>query len=343
MKIKNILLALLFSIIAIASYGKRTYITLKMIEELNPANFKSNFSDYNQSTSLFCAQLSDAAYLDSSDFPVLEYILNLKYQENKFKLLNLETKRHARALLFFTKDFLIIAFRGTEFNIMRDIITDIKILPYTTTGNLKLKYHNLQDGHGGFRRGIMDLITEKYIFEKMDSMINLYSNVPNTFPIYLTGHSMGAAYSSMFTNTLITDTKYNFSGAYNFAPPLAISCKNARDICCTQKGEKIYDIVNYLDYVPRASRKGRHQYSHIGKFYRISGHGLIFREDEHYIKRDRKEKGLKKLIEFHSLNSYKAAIRFDKNTNDDIKQRYEKNETAIPGYFYPVVCRKCPK
>lgn len=298
-----------------------SYITPDMLRALNPANFDADFSTYKQNTALFCAHLSDAAYLPMDKFVELESRLNTAYS-NSYTITVIETSVRSRALFLLNKNFLVIAFRGTEFNEMKDILTDGKFKNYRTNDDSRLALHNLPTGHAGFRRGIMELINETAIFEKMDKLIASLPAGVSKLPIYLTGHSMGAAYASMFTGCLFQDKNYNFKGAYNFAPPLAIDCEEANSIrnAC---GSLIYDIVNYKDYVARAGSYCRRNYSHIGKFYRISDLYTLYQEDEHYVRFTRKEYGVKSLIEYHSLQGYINATGLDANTEAEIQKRVD--------------------
>ena len=88
------------------------------------------------------------------------------------------------------------------------------------------------------------------------------------------------------------------------------------DYMKTKYGNKVYDIVNYKDYVPRAGRNG---VAHFGKFYRICKNGLIYSEKESYIKFGFFEY----LSEFklHSLKNHLKAIRQKNNSFYGITNR----------------------
>ena len=163
------------------AYSVPTYITPQMIRALNPANFNPDFSKYNQKTSLFCAHLSDAAYLSKTEITMLQYMLNQEYGNKTFQITDLESSVRSRAVLVLTDKFLIISFRGTEFNKLKDILTDGKFKNYRNSDSASASLHNLPTGHAGFRRGIMALMKECNLYNSIDSLISLKTKKRNEF------------------------------------------------------------------------------------------------------------------------------------------------------------------
>mgnify|MGYP006077442877 FL=1 len=291
----------------------------EILEDLNLAKFDNDFSTYNQLTSIYCSQISEVAYWDSDEINELNKLMNEKYPDDNhhWELIDhYDKKDHTQALLWGNKNFLIIAFRGTEPSLFKDWITDAKFWNYENNPDSKEDLANMPAGHGGFRRSLMSLITKEDIFKKIDEIILKCSSesLKSNFPIYLTGHSLGAAISQLFIEPL-NYKGYNFSGAYHFAPPLAVSC-TLNDYMKEKYGDMVYDIVNYKDYVPRAGRNG---VAHFGKFHRICKNGLIYSETEAYIKFRFFEYFSE--IKLHSLNSHTLALKNTDNTVQKIKER----------------------
>jgi hypothetical protein len=291
----------------------------EMLEDLAINKFEKNFSSYNQLTAIYCSQVSEIAYWKSEDIKNIENQLNNKYPNDNYHLQLIDhkdKKSHTQALLYGNKFFLIVAFRGTEPSRIRDWITDAKFWNYENNYTTIEQLANMPAGHGGFRKSLISLITEKKMFDKIDKIISKLKPdfEKSKFPIYSTGHSLGAAISQLFIEPL-NYKGYNFSGAYHFAPPLAVSCK-LNDYMKTNYGDKVYDIVNYKDYVPRAGRNG---VAHFGKFYRICKNGLIYSEKESYTK----FRFYEYLSEFklHSLANHHKAIRSSENSLAEITKR----------------------
>lgn len=304
---------LLFLLNCATSYSQNDTI----INELNPINFDKSFSSYNSKTALFCGQLSELAYWDETKLSNLffqikdaypNYNLNSKYIYNK--------ETGAKVLLWCCKDFLVISFKGTEPSKIKDIITDVKLWNYKNKPKQNDALANMPPGHGGFRKSLASLIQGSNLFDSINKIIkesNPNSNI-NDFPIFLTGHSLGAALSQLFMECLHYK-KYNFSGAYHFAPPLAVSCE-VNQYMSDNYGDKVYNIVNYKDYIPRAGRKW---VAHFGKFYRICNDSLIYKETEAYVKFSKNEYFQE--LKYHKLNNHLIAIRDPKNSIENINSR----------------------
>lgn len=288
-----------------------------LLEELNHSLVNLDFKKYNPSTALYCGQLSELAYQKEENIEkVLEKlkentnneITNFSYLESK--------KSNTQVLLWCTNKFLVIAFRGTEPSILKDWFTDAKFWNYENHPSQNESLANIPPGHGGFRKSLIRLIKEENIFQEIDAIISKTN--PNSditeFPIILTGHSLGAALSQLFIEPL-NFRGYNFQGAYHFAPPLAVSCEY-KDYMEENYGDRVYDIINYKDYVPRA---GRNQVAHFGKFYRICDDSKIYQAQEAYVKFSMKE--YFKVVKYHKLSNHLEAIRMNQNSLDNITSR----------------------
>lgn len=299
----------------------------QLLEEINPSLFQKDFSEYNQATALFCAQISEVAYWNERNINILHKQVMEKYPDYniQYKLIEDTFKfHHNQVLLWGNKDFMIVAFRGTEPDKLKDWLTDSKYWNYENTDDFNDKYSNMPAGHGGFRRSLMRLLIEKGLIDEIKSLIkNINPNSDiESFPIYLTGHSLGAALSQLFILPLKYN-KLNFSGAYHFAPPLAVTCEINNEMR-QNFGEIVYDIVNYKDYVPRA---GRNNVAHFGKFYRICDNSLMYKEKESYVKFNFWEYFTE--FKLHSLGTHISLLRNKANTAELINERYKNGENCM--------------
>lgn len=290
-----------------------------LLSDINPSNFNQDFSEYNQETALFCAQISEVSYWDERNIEILKQQVNQTYPESQvsYKLIDDSYGiHHNQALLWANKNFMIVAFRGTEPSVLKDWLTDSKYWNYQNSDGYNDELSYMPAGHGGFRKSLTRLIKEKNLVEEIKKKINEVNPQTDikTFPIYLTGHSLGAALSQLFIVPLQYN-QLNFKGAYHFAPPLAVTCKMNTELR-EKYGSVVYDIVNYKDYVPRAGRNGT---AHFGKFYRICNDGLVYKEQEAYVKFSLSEYFNE--FKLHALKSHIDLLRKTANTPTLIKQR----------------------
>ena len=179
-----------------------------LLNDLNPENFNQDFSNYDQSTAIYCAQLSEISYWNCTKVKTVVDGLNKRYLNNKHHHEFLEDKKSGTQLLLFgTSDYMILAFRGTEFTKeVKDIILDAKLFSYYQDSG----YSELPAGHGGFRKGIMNLMDNQNLIQRLsDFRIKCNSNKIANFPVYTTGHSLGAALATLIIKPL-TIEKFNF-------------------------------------------------------------------------------------------------------------------------------------
>ncbi len=290
-----------------------------VLTELNPILFKKDFSEYDQQTALYCAQLSEVAYWNERNIEELYKKAKATYPDQNIHYTFIDDSysiHNNQALLWGTKDFLVIAFRGTEPSVLKDWLTDSKYWNYENTDQFDDTLAHMPPGHGGFRRALMRFITVKRIKTEISAIIKRCNAgiAEQDFPIYLTGHSLGAGIAQLFIEPL-NFYKFNFKGSYHFAPPLAVTCKLNSEFK-TKYGNFVYDIVNFKDYVPRAGRNG---VGHFGKFYRICDDGLIYKEDEAYVKFNLGEHFSE--FRLHSLKHHTWLIRNKLNDVSSINSR----------------------
>jgi len=131
---------------------------------------------------------------------------------------------------------IILCIRGTNFNEMTDILTNIKIIPEEVTLNdgRKMKVHS------GYHEGAIEIM--KLMKTQLDALL-----LEKMRPIHITGHSLGGAIASLIA-LYLQDKGYKNISCRTFASP-AIGNKSFRKIM-----EKEFpDFERYvydLDYVP---------------------------------------------------------------------------------------------
>lgn len=303
--------------------------------DLNPSNLNLDFSEYDQKTATFSAQLSNIVYEEELSINSFVSKLNNLYPEAEYKMKFMEDKKtDTQMMIFGNKNFVFLVFRGTYG--FHDLMRDGKFRgvrsKIDSTG--KSFHPNLPAGHRGFRKSVIRLLDSSLVnlYGEIDNfIINELKKDKNSIPIYLTGHSLGAALSSMIINPLLKKG-YNFKGAYHFAPPLAIWDTDANELIHNPKIHDVtYDIINYTDIITRMPGYGRKKLKHIGKFFRVCypnrdfSNPLIYHEDEEifykYLKRE-KVKPIGALFkDYHRLKFYIAAVSLSVNSIEQIMER----------------------
>jgi len=316
---KKIFLVVVLASVKIECIAQKEII----VKDLNPLQFELDFKNYSQNSALYCAQLSNIAYWDSLEIKRFykKMVANYPDENIQYKIIDDNSgSNHIQALLWCTKRFLVIAFRGTEPKRIKNWYSDSKFFYYENLPEKNEELSYIPGGHAGFRRALIGLMVDKNIFNEIDLVIQKSNQTIDRkqFPIYLTGHSLGAGISQLFIHPLHY-RKYNFSGAYHFAPPLAVSCEINQQMR-NDYGNITYDVVNYKDYVPRA---GRNNVAHFGKFYRICNDGLIYKENEAYVKFKLSE--LKDEFKLHSIKNHILYIGKNENKLENIIKRSTGN------------------
>jgi len=121
----------------------------------------------------------------------------------------------------------VLAFRGTEKEQFKDLITDLKAQMTRTGGDSKGK------GHTGFLEAFQTV--ERPIREEVDKL--------DDYALYITGHSLGGALAVIATAKLEKD---NTAACYTFGGPRVGSSEFGEAIRAP-----IYRLVNTADVVPR--------------------------------------------------------------------------------------------
>ena len=342
------LLAVLLSIPTIRTALAQT--SSFVLDDLNPDDFNLNFEEYDQSTAVFCAQLSNLAYYDLAEVDIRIEALRARHPENtiRYKFINQSNTEYplskaqinsgekrskltksntdTQLILFGTKKFIVIAFRGTTG--MKDIKTDLKYFDHEINPEERIaEYRDLPSGHKGFRESIYSLINQQHLFKQLKAFIGQYTDDPTNFPVYLTGHSLGGALAIMAIKPLQYNQEFKFGGAYTFAPALAVSCSN-KDKFENEKA-LIHNVVNHTDIVPRLNFR---HYRLIGNFYRLSKYepnhcieddGALYHEEVRFVKMLAKEdlRFMNSVLGYHRLDRYIERLKLTLNSNKEVKAR----------------------
>lgn len=285
----------------------------------NPSDFRTDFTSYNWKTCLMMARLSELSYDNEDTIRTVVSAINKQYHAGlKYQFIESKGHNNVQLLLAGTKDYCIVAFRGSKEFL--DWVADGRIRPYHNIDTVLLK--GLVSGHAGFRSSMIQLIHAD-IYTRINAFIkdSLGADLKK-IPFYTTGHSYGAALAELFI-MMAADHQYNYKGTYAFAPPLAIVSKEAKMIS-SRYGNIIYDIVNYKDYVTRGGFRGT--YSHFGKYFRLCDGVLYHVDSVSYVKYSLHEKTSLQLLKDHRIANYIENLSNPVNNETEVEKRYRNKE-----------------
>jgi len=205
---------------------------------------------YSDRTAWIMAVLAKLVYIpfeESED----EYA-RLKYnlESGGFELINTFSKGSTQAMLVKNESFAVLAFRGTEPKKIGDVITDIRVYKDST-----------KEGkvHAGFQEAY-----EAVAAEIENSLIK------DEWPLYITGHSLGAALATVATQNLeLKLKKLMISACYTFGSPRVGNRQYEKNIKAP-----FYRLVNSTDVVTLMPSIG---YTHVGDARFLSRSGDLYR------------------------------------------------------------------
>ncbi len=246
------------------------------------------------------ARIAKEVYLKKSEedlTPDEQKILgNLQEEDEGFTSVFGINNKSAQAAVVEHKDFLCIAFRGTDE--LKDWLDNINAFSIDVL---------FGEFHRGFWRSVED------IWEPADSKCRELQEQKKR-PIFFTGHSLGGAMATIAAAKYIHEDK-PFTSVYTFGQPRAMSRKTARifNVECKSRFHRFHNNNDIVTRVP-ARLMG---YSHVGSYLYISEEKEIHQEAGFWFKfidyfdgafSAVKEKGLDG-VEDHKIDHYLAAIK----------------------------------
>jgi triacylglycerol lipase len=186
-----------------------------------------NRAAYSDRMAWIMAHMAKLAYIpfEESDLGMeqLEYSL----QSGWFNLMKTFNKKGTQAFLAKNDEFAVLAFRGTQPTRWEDVRTDLRALKQKT---IEGKVHK------GFKEAFDDVRDE--IFDIVDKSIG------KDLPLYITGHSLGAALATVATQELEEKFDDLIAACYTFGSPRVGDGKYEKSIKAP-----FYRIVNTIDIV----------------------------------------------------------------------------------------------
>lgn len=246
---------------AVLRPGKATMF----FDVLDHTTFEANATSYSNINAWWLAEFCRLIYRQETDEvtdatpPTRQQVLDkVNLQEVEFF-----NEGNTEAALIKPKDsavaqFAALVFRGT--NDIKDVFLDAEFLPKPWAGRGLI--------HEGFGKALClawDKITD-----------SLERNVPPDCPLFITGHSLGAALASLAASLLQPCATYNFG-----SPRVGDD-----EFCATLSGGNVFRVVNNRDIV--TTLPPPLPFHHAGKLHYITHEGaLLVNPDDDAVARDR--------------------------------------------------------
>lgn len=213
-------------------------------------NFNSKTHDYSAENALLLGYASDIAY-DAQDQAAPKF-QQLGLSVEKFY----SVKAHridTQAYLVGNAQCLIVAFRGTEPDRIKDWMTDLDI---DLVGGPCGKVHD------GFNAALNSIWRDLWAD---------ISQIRNKRSLWLTGHSLGGALAVLATAKLRLEKDEPINGVYTFGQPRLGNREFARNFDA-DFGSQSFRHVNNNDVVARVPSRAM-GYSHVGSFCYFDANG----------------------------------------------------------------------
>lgn len=196
-----------------------------------------------------------------------------------------------QGFLVIADDFDVLAFRGTEPSNLRDWWTDLKFV------NTEFRFGKV---HMGFNEALQHVGSE---IERL--------RLPNLDrPIYVTGHSLGAAIATLWVANQY-DHPNRIAGLYTFGSPRVGTSKFARTFDSLFK-DRTWRFQNKIDIATRVPKTARH----VGHLLYFDTYGKLHVDASYWFREwldplrnlHKREGALKAAIANHSMKEYQRLI-----------------------------------
>ena len=253
----------------------------------------------NEGNAYWMARIASEVYTKVSDTdpsPDEGGILkSLQADDSGFMSVVGANKNSAQAALIEHKDYLCMAFRGTDQ--LADWLDNLDAFP---TEELFGEFHR---GFWKSTEDVWDVIWQAY-----KDRISVSKR-----PLFITGHSLGGAMATIAAARLVHHD-LPFTSVYTFGQPRALTRETAR-IFNAECSSRFYRFHNNNDLVTRVPARLM-GYSHVGSYLYITEEKTIHREAGFWFRfvdgvsgayQDAKEKGIDG-IKDHDMKEYLSAV-----------------------------------
>jgi hypothetical protein len=208
-----------------------------------PFPFEPNNQKFSITNALGSALAAQLAYAKPSDIEA-KVKGDWGFQDVKHYTTPPPSLEDTQAFVAIRDDMVLVAFRGTEPDNIKDWVTD---------GNVALVPSQLGHLHAGFSRAFNTVGPR---------MLNDLKNSPNVAgkPLWLAGHSLGAALSTIMAASCV-NAGLSIAGHYNFGSP-RVGDSSFTSFYNERCASVTFRFVNNNDIVPRVPPRGI-SYDHV--------------------------------------------------------------------------------
>lgn len=186
-----------------------------------------NRAAYSDRMAWIMAHMAKLAYIRFEENELELERLEYSLQSGWFNLTRTFNKNGTQAFLAKNDEFAVLSFRGTQPDKWEDVKADARIIKHRT---IKGKVHI------GFKQAFEDV---------RDAIMDaLRTSIGKEMPLYITGHSLGAALATVATQELADEFDDLIAACYTFGSPRVGDGKYEKSIKAP-----FYRIVNTIDIV----------------------------------------------------------------------------------------------
>ncbi len=231
---------------------------------MNDFPFNPRTTKYSKENAFCCVKASALAY--ENEDTVKAQVKNWGFK--KFKFFDYEG---TQAFIAARKEFILVAFRGTEPTKLRDLMSDADLRKTPGPGG---------EVHTGFLKALNQVMegVRWTIKEYKNEYAKKIKGAPNKLPpsLWFTGHSLGAGLATLAVAKLRIeneDLEESIHGLYTFGSP-RVGDKTFADKFNANFKNQAFRMVNNNDVVTRVPLRV-HGYRHVGQFWYIKSDGTL--------------------------------------------------------------------
>ncbi|MCI5125416.1 MAG: lipase family protein [Candidatus Electrothrix sp. AR5] len=224
-----------------------------------PTEFDHKATSFSKANLVYLAHCANIVYEPKEKLGQILSEMGFNLNKDRFFIEDKETD--TQCFVAGDSEKIIVSFRGTETEESKDLKTDKKII--------RTRWPSKDQPLGKVHRGFYHAL--KSVWSKVaKEIVSLRTNEQS---VWFTGHSLGAALTTLAAATLyFYDKKQLVSGVYTFGQP-RVGNSDFATLYNADLKEKTFRIVNNNDVVTRVPARPR--FSHVGSLMYFTQEGQL--------------------------------------------------------------------